>query len=76
MESESQKDIVKLKARIRQFLICVEIRSEKRATPEGFVGGALGTQMGSSRWAPVLKVDAHGAHVRGTKESWGDQKAG
>ena len=25
---------------------------------------------------PVLKVDAHGAHVRGTKESWGDQKAG
>ena len=26
--------------------------------------------------APVLKVDAHGAHMRGTKESWGDQKAG
>ena len=25
---------------------------------------------------PVLKVNAHGAHVRGTKESWGDQKAG
>ena len=25
---------------------------------------------------PVLKVDAHGAHVRGTKKSWGDQKAG
>ena len=33
-----------------------------------------------SMWSPlvppVLKVDAHGAHVRGTKESWGDQKAG
>ena len=26
--------------------------------------------------SPVLKVDAHGAHVRGTKESWGDRKAG
>ena len=26
--------------------------------------------------SPVLKVDSHGAHVRGTKESWGDQKAG
>ena len=26
--------------------------------------------------APVLKVNAHGAHVRGTKASWGDQKAG
>ena len=26
--------------------------------------------------APVLKVYAHGAHVRGTKASWGDQKAG
>ena len=25
---------------------------------------------------PVLKVDAHGAHVRRTKESWEDQKAG
>ena len=25
---------------------------------------------------PVLKVYAHGAHVRGTKASWGDQKAG
>ena len=25
---------------------------------------------------PVLKVDAHGAHVRGTKENWGHQKAG
>ena len=24
----------------------------------------------------ALKVDAHGAHVRGTKESWGYQKAG
>ena len=23
---------------------------------------------------PVLKVDAHGAHVRRTKESWEDQK--
>ena len=27
-------------------------------------------------WGPVLKVDAHGAHVRRTKESWEDQKAG
>ena len=27
-------------------------------------------------YVPVLKVDAHGAHVRGTKESWGDPKAG
>ena len=26
--------------------------------------------------SPVLKVDAHGAHVRRTKESWEDQKAG
>ena len=25
---------------------------------------------------PVLKIDAHGAHVRRTKESWEDQKAG
>ena len=25
---------------------------------------------------PVLKVDAHCAHVRRTKESWEDQKAG
>ena len=24
---------------------------------------------------PVLKIDAHGAHVRGTKQVWGDQKA-
>ena len=29
-----------------------------------------------SRAVPVLKVDAHGAHVRRTKESWEDQKAG
>ena len=28
------------------------------------------------RGSPVLKVCAHGAHVRGTKASWGDQKAG
>ena len=27
-------------------------------------------------WGPVLKVDAHGAHVQRTKESWEDQKAG
>ena len=27
-------------------------------------------------YVPVLKVVAHGAHVRGTKESWGDPKAG
>ena len=26
--------------------------------------------------APVLEIDAHGAHVRRTKESWEDQKAG
>ena len=26
--------------------------------------------------APVLKIDAHGAHVRGTKQVWGDQRAG
>ena len=25
---------------------------------------------------PVLEIDAHGAHVRRTKESWDDQKAG
>ena len=25
---------------------------------------------------PVLEIDAHGAHVRRTKESWEDQKAG
>ena len=25
--------------------------------------------------APVLKVYAHGAHVQGTKQVWGDQKA-
>ena len=25
---------------------------------------------------PVLNVYAHGAHVRGTKASWGNQKAG
>ena len=29
-----------------------------------------------TKTSPVLKVDAHGAHVRETKESWGDQKAG
>ena len=27
-------------------------------------------------WSLVLKVDAHGAHVLRTKESWEDQKAG
>ena len=26
------------------------------------------------RVGPVLEFDAHGAHVRGTKASWGDQK--
>ena len=55
MESESKKDPIKLKVKIRQILICVEIRGEKRATTEGYVRGALGTQMGSSRWAhPTL----------------------
>ena len=27
-------------------------------------------------FGPVLEIDAHGAHVRRTKESWEDQKAG
>ena len=30
----------------------------------------------STALAPVLKVYPHAAHVRGTKASWGDQKAG
>ena len=59
MESESQKDPVKLKVRIRQILICVEIRGEKRATTEGYVGGALGTQMGSP-YPPTLPASPLG----------------
>ena len=34
------------------------------------------TRPGEALRGPVLKVDAHSAHVRGTEESWGDQKAG
>ena len=41
----------------------------------GLGGEGLGPKS-MGRAGPVLKVDAHGAHVRRTKESWEDQKAG
>ena len=44
------------------------------------IGGPEGLALAQVQWEkmqpPVLKVDAHGAHVRRTKESWEDQKAG
>ena len=40
------------------------------------LGGKRGDVMGMVRITPVLEIDAHGAHVRRTKESWEDQKAG
>ena len=58
---------------------------------EGHVGVPEGSQKGPKQpfsaisgsgrpkkapLTPVLKVDAHCAHVRRTKESWEDQKAG
>ena len=30
---------------------------------------------GKTGWSLVLEIDAHGAHVRRTKESWEDQRA-
>ena len=35
----------------------------------------FGIQGNCNKICPVLKIDAHGAHVRRTKESWEDQKA-
>ena len=40
------------------------------------IGLNITVQLYRTGYSPVLKVDAHDAHVRGTKESWGDQKAG
>ena len=33
-------------------------------------------EVGLGQTPPVREIDAHGAHVRRTKESWEDQKAG